>query len=172
MYEFGLGKKKKKIYKNDGKSISIFRGSAYLFYYDMTKILFSYHTDENKPTWIQDDLHMENFGAFQNENSEIVYDVNDFEEGYIGSNFYDVLRMSVSIALYGKQQGLSTDKQRGRIKKFQHTFYLTGKTFGINTSIKQKRVVATEKAMHHLEDPHLGYLKINERYFYVRERSP
>ncbi|MBX4373307.1 DUF2252 domain-containing protein, partial [Mycobacterium tuberculosis] len=60
-----------------------FRGSAYLFYYDMTKIPFSYHTPEDKPTWIQGDLHMDNFGAFQNELGEIVYDVNDFDEGYI-----------------------------------------------------------------------------------------
>ena len=44
-----------------------FRGSAYLFYYDVTKIPFSFHTPEDKPTWIQGDLHMENFGAFQNE---------------------------------------------------------------------------------------------------------
>ena len=27
------------------------------------------------------DMHMDNFGAFQNEKGEIVYDVNDFDEG-------------------------------------------------------------------------------------------
>ena len=35
-----------------------------------------------------------------------------------------------------------------------------------------ERVVATQKAMHHLEDPHLGFLTIDDRQFYVRERSP
>ncbi|MFE4353624.1 DUF2252 family protein [Peribacillus butanolivorans] len=35
-----------------------------------------------------------------------------------------------------------------------------------------ERVVATQKAMHHLEDPYLGYLTIDDRHFYVRERSP
>ena len=33
-------------------------------------------------------------------------------------------------------------------------------------------MVATQKAMHHLEDPHLGFLTIDDRQFYVRERSP
>jgi uncharacterized protein (DUF2252 family) len=35
-----------------------------------------------------------------------------------------------------------------------------------------KRVVMTQKAMHHEADNYLGYLTIGERDFYVRERSP
>lgn len=106
-----------------------FRGSAYLFYYDMTKIPFSFHTPEDKPTWIQGDLHMENFGAFQNENGEIVYDVNDFDEGYIGSYLYDVLRMSVSIALYCEAQGLSEQEQKNRIITYLKAYYKQLKRF-------------------------------------------
>lgn len=298
-----------------------FRGSAYLFYYDMTKIPFSFHTPADKPTWIQGDLHMENFGAFQNENGDIVYDVNDFDEGYMGSYLYDILRMSVSIALYCEAQGLSGLEQKRRIVHYLKSYYhqlkrfekgkdnpftLTftqGNTkgpvrkvlkklakrqrsqllkditnvndegkrvFAWSEEIKQvsdeqrqiielvfesyfhsvdeenkqeqsfytikdiackhgtgtasigldrfyiliegnkdagdvddlilevkevrtpvpayflpyrerfwdkyghqgERVVATQKAMHHLEDPHLGYLTIDDRHFYVRERSP
>ncbi|MBP3039496.1 DUF2252 domain-containing protein [Bacillaceae bacterium Marseille-Q3522] len=100
-----------------------YRGSAYLFYYDMTKIPFSYHTPENKSTWIQGDLHFENFGAFQNEEGEIVYDVNDFDEGYIGSYLYDVLRMSVSIALFAEALGLSEEEQKQRIETYLHAYY-------------------------------------------------
>lgn len=106
-----------------------FRGSAYLFYYDITKIPFSFHTPEDKPTWIQGDLHMENFGAFQNELGEIVYDVNDFDEGYVGSYLYDVLRMSVSIALAAEAQGLSEEEQRGRIGNYLKSYYNQLKRF-------------------------------------------
>lgn len=35
-----------------------------------------------------------------------------------------------------------------------------------------KRVTATQQAMHHKADPYLGFLTINGREFYVRERSP
>ncbi|RHW34721.1 DUF2252 domain-containing protein [Lysinibacillus yapensis] len=100
-----------------------FRGSAYLFYYDATKMPFSFHTDADKPTWIQGDLHMENFGAFQNENGDIVYDVNDFDEGYIGSYLYDILRMAVSIALYGEAQGFTIEEQKKRIHTYLHAYH-------------------------------------------------
>lgn len=95
-----------------------FRGSAYLFYYDMTKAPSLFHTDDEKPTWIQGDLHMDNFGAFQNETGEIVYDINDFDEGYVGSYLYDVQRMSVSIALYLDEQGLNESAQEMAIHHF------------------------------------------------------
>ena len=95
-----------------------FRGSAYLFYYDVTKVPSIFHTDDEKPTWIQGDLHMDNFGAFQNESGDIVYDVNDFDEGYVGSYLYDVIRMSVSIALYLEEQGLNTSAQEMAIHHF------------------------------------------------------
>lgn len=116
-------KRKMKYTKMMESPFRFFRGSAYLFYYDVTKIPFPYHTELNKPTWIQGDLHMENFGASQNENGEIVYDVNDFDEGYIGSYLYDVLRMSTSIALYSEAQGLSEEQQKGRIEIFLDAYY-------------------------------------------------
>ncbi len=106
-----------------------FRGSAYLFYYDVTKIPFSFHTPEDKPTWIQGDLHMENFGAFQNEHGEIVYDVNDFDEGYIGSYLYDILRMSVSIALFCEAQSINEEEQKKRIVHYLESYYQQLKRF-------------------------------------------
>lgn len=115
--------RKEKYHKMMESPFRFFRGSAYLFYYDMTKIPFSYHTPEDKPTWIQGDLHMDNFGAFQNELGEIVYDVNDFDEGYIGSYLYDVLRMSVSIALFCDAQSLSEEEQKERIITYLTSYY-------------------------------------------------
>ncbi|MZP28835.1 DUF2252 domain-containing protein [Heliobacterium undosum] len=83
-----------------------FRGSACLFYYDATRFPTPYHTPEQQPTWIQGDLHFENFGAFQDRKGDIVYDVNDFDEGYLGSYLYDLLRMGASIVLVGQMGNL------------------------------------------------------------------
>ena len=116
-------KRKMKYQKMMESPFRFFRGSAYLFYYDMTKIPFSFHTAADKPTWIQGDLHMDNFGAFQNEEGDIVYDVNDFDEGYIGSYLYDVLRMSVSIAIYSEAQDLTLEEQKGRIKTYLEAYH-------------------------------------------------
>ncbi|MRH44557.1 DUF2252 domain-containing protein [Aquibacillus halophilus] len=90
---------------------SFFRGSAYLFYYDVTNIPFSYHTPEDKPTWVMGDLHFDNYSGFQNEDEQIVFDVDDFDEGYLGSYLFDVLRMVVSIRLFTEQQGFSEADQ-------------------------------------------------------------
>lgn len=127
----GLDQEKRKMkYKKMKESpFRFFRGSAYLFYFDMTKVPFSFHTPEDKPTWIQGDLHMENFGAFQNEKGEIVYDVNDFDEGYIGSYLYDILRMSVSIVLFCDGKSLSEEEQRGRIVHYLESYYKQLKRF-------------------------------------------
>ena len=122
-------KRKEKYKKMMESPFRFFRGSAYLFYFDMTKIPFSFHTPEDKPTWIQGDLHMENFGAFQNEQGEIVYDVNDFDEGYIGSYLYDILRMSVSIALFCDAQSLSKEEQKARIVQYLESYYQQLKRF-------------------------------------------
>lgn len=127
--ELGRQERKAKYTKMMESPFRFFRGSAYLFYYDMTKIPLLFHTPEDKPTWIQGDLHMENFGAFQNEAGEIVYDVNDFDEGYIGSYLYDVLRMSVSIALYCEVQGLSGQEQSERIEQYLKAYVKQLKRF-------------------------------------------
>lgn len=104
-------KRAEKYRKMSATAFSFFRGSSYLFYFDATRHYFPYHTSTERPTWIQGDLHFENFGAFRNESKQIVYDVNDFDEGYIGSYLYDVLRMSVSIALVGRQLQYTDDQQ-------------------------------------------------------------
>jgi len=126
------GMRKEKYSQMSESPFRFFRGSAYLFYYDMTKIPFSFHTPEDKPTWIQGDLHMENFGAFQNEQGEIVYDVNDFDEGYVGSYLYDVLRMSVSIALFCDAQSISEEEQKERIAHYLGAYYDQLKRFKKN----------------------------------------
>ncbi|MGY3188304.1 DUF2252 domain-containing protein [Lysinibacillus sp. TE18511] len=106
-----------------------FRGSAYLFYFDVTKSPSIFHTSDVMPTWIQGDMHMDNFGAFQNETGDIVFDINDFDEGYVGSYLYDVSRMSVSIALYLEEQGLDHEAQEKAIHHFLHSYVSQLKRF-------------------------------------------
>ena len=96
-------KRTEKYGKMAQSAFSFYRGSAYLFYFDTTRQYFPYHSSPSRPTWIQGDLHFENFGAFRSEDGDMVYDVNDFDEGYVGSYLYDLLRMAVSVALVGRQ---------------------------------------------------------------------
>ncbi|MFZ3576829.1 DUF2252 domain-containing protein [Virgibacillus sp. DJP39] len=100
-----------------------YRGSAFLFYYDATRIPFAYHTPDDKPTWLQGDLHFENFGAFKNNEGKVVYNTNDFDEGYLGSYIYDVYRMAVSIALYSDELGYDEESQLRLIKVYLQAYY-------------------------------------------------
>ncbi|WP_163539189.1 DUF2252 family protein [Gracilibacillus sp. YIM 98692] len=107
--------RKKKYNKMKQGPYSFYRGSAYLFYYDVTKIPFSFHTPEDKPTWIMGDMHFDNFSSFQDEEANLVFDVDDFDEGYLGSFLYDVLRMVVSIRLLAEQQGVEEEEKQDEL---------------------------------------------------------
>lgn len=85
-----------------------FRGSSHLFYYDLTKIPLAFDTEEGFPTFIQGDLHFENFGVFGDGGGNIIYDVNDFDEGYLGSYLYDVMRMAISVDLFARETGFDS----------------------------------------------------------------
>lgn len=108
-------KRLQKYAKMAGSPFSFFRGSAYLFYFDVSREWFPYHSSPERPTWIQGDLHFENFGAFRSEEGRIVYDVNDFDEGCLGSYLYDLLRMSVSVALVCRTKQIGEAGQKEAI---------------------------------------------------------
>jgi len=100
-----------------------YRGSAYLFYFDVAHLPFPYHTPADKPTWIQGDLHFENFGAFQSRTGQIVYDINDFDEGYLGSYLFDLLRMSVSVALVCDSLEYDEESTSEAIRSYVKSYY-------------------------------------------------
>ncbi|WP_022794363.1 DUF2252 domain-containing protein [Marinococcus halotolerans] len=122
-------RRKAKYVKMKQDPYSFFRGSAYLFYYDVVNIPFRHHTPEDRPTWIMGDMHMENFSSFQNENGEIVFDVDDFDEGYLGSYLYDVLRMVVSIRLFAMQQGFNDEERDAFVRTYLNAYYKRLKQF-------------------------------------------
>lgn len=120
---------KKKYKKMLMTPFQFFRGSAFLFYFDVMQMPLSFHTPVDKPTWLQGDLHFENFGAFMNEEGKMVYEPNDFDEGYLGSYLHDVLRMAASISLYGEELGYDEDHQKKLIDKYLRAYYEQLKIF-------------------------------------------
>ena len=75
-----------------------FRGTNHLFYNDIPPD--SFLLDKNSPTTIQcGDLHLENFGTFKAENRLIYFDMNDFDESFVGPILLDITRLSTSVFL-------------------------------------------------------------------------
>ena len=99
---------------------AFYRGSACLFYADMTAAKDSWADDRTSRVWIHGDLHAENFGTYMNSHGRMVFDVNDFDEAYIGHFSWDLRRFVASLVLLGWQKALPDETNRSQKGK-NHT---------------------------------------------------
>ena len=88
---------------------AFYRGSACLFYADMTTLEDPWTDERTSRVWIQGDLHAENFGTYMDSAGRIVFDVNDFDEAYLGHLSWDLRRFVASFALMSWRKALSDD---------------------------------------------------------------
>src|SRR4051794_17400978 len=85
---------------------AFYRGSACLFYADVTTEPDPFADDRTGRIWVHGDLHVENFGTYLNSDGLMVFDVNDFDEAYLGHFTWDLQRFAASLALVGWQKAL------------------------------------------------------------------
>ncbi|GAA1627110.1 DUF2252 domain-containing protein [Nonomuraea maheshkhaliensis] len=117
MTEFGESIKRdpaafrRKFRKMAASPFAFYRGSACLFYADMTGSFAdeSYLDGPTSRVWIHGDLHAENFGTYMNASGVLVFNVNDFDEAYVGPYVWDLKRFAASLALLGYAKALSDD---------------------------------------------------------------
>lgn len=88
---------------------AFYRGSACLFYADMAASDEPWADERTTRVWIQGDLHAENFGTYMDGAGRIVFDVNDFDEAYVGSFTWDLRRFAASFALLSWRKALGDD---------------------------------------------------------------
>ena len=92
---------------------AFFRGSACLYYADVTAEEDPFCDERSGRIWIHGDLHVENFGTYLSADGRLVFDVNDFDEAYVGRFTWDLQRFAASLALVGWQKALpETDVRR------------------------------------------------------------
>jgi uncharacterized protein (DUF2252 family) len=101
---------------------AFYRGSACLFYADMTSQPDAWADDRTSRVWIHGDLHAENFGTYMNSHGRMVFDVNDFDEAYIGHFSWDLRRFVASLALRGWQKALPEDTVRNLIGRYLRAY--------------------------------------------------
>ena len=88
---------------------AFYRGSACLFYADMERREDRWADERTSRVWIQGDLHAENFGTYMDGDGVFVFDVNDFDEAYLGHFTWDIQRMAASVALLAWTKAISDD---------------------------------------------------------------
>lgn len=73
------------------------------------------------------DAHLSNFGLFASPERRLLFDLNDFDETYVGSFEFDVWRLVASLAVAGRDNGLSRSK-REKVVHAAATAYVTAMT--------------------------------------------
>jgi uncharacterized protein (DUF2252 family) len=85
---------------------AFYRGTACLFYADVTAMKDEWADERTSRIWIHGDLHVENFGTYLDSDGRLVFDVNDFDEAYLGHFSWDLRRFAASLALMCWQKAL------------------------------------------------------------------
>lgn len=100
-----------KFRKMAASAFAFYRGTACLFYHDLAdgRDAGPYLDDSTRRVWIHGDLHAENFGTYMDANGRLVFNVNDFDEAYVGPFLWDLKRFAASVALLGHAKALSDD---------------------------------------------------------------
>ncbi|RSN62248.1 MULTISPECIES: DUF2252 domain-containing protein [Actinomadura] len=101
---------------------AFYRGSACLFYADIAGDDDAWADERTARVWIQGDLHAQNFGTYMNDDGVFVFDVNDFDEAYVGHFTWDVKRLVASLALLAWQKAISDADIRRLIEAYVRAY--------------------------------------------------
>jgi uncharacterized protein (DUF2252 family) len=101
---------------------AFYRGSACLFYADVAAVDDPWADERASRVWIQGDLHAENFGTYLDGNGVLIFDVNDFDEAYLGHFTWDLQRMAASVALLGWRKALPDPDIDGLISTYVRAY--------------------------------------------------
>ncbi|MEU3463123.1 DUF2252 domain-containing protein [Streptomyces sp. NPDC006733] len=113
-----------KFRKMAASAFAFYRGSAALFYSDLADggDAGPYENKRTGRVWIHGDLHAENFGTYMDANGRLVFNVNDFDEAYVGPFTWDLKRFAASVALIGYTKALGDDTITGLVRTYAEAY--------------------------------------------------
>ncbi|MEV7012874.1 DUF2252 domain-containing protein [Streptosporangium sp. NPDC051022] len=143
---------RRKFRKMAASPFAFYRGSACLFYADMTGAFAdeAFLDDQTRRVWIHGDLHAENFGTYMNASGILVFNVNDFDEAYVGPYIWDLKRFVASVALIGYAKALSDEVISELVTEFADAYRteLTGIAEGGDEAIGSLTLETTTGVLH------------------------
>jgi uncharacterized protein (DUF2252 family) len=160
---------RRKFRKMAGSSFAFYRGSACLFYADVARQDDPFLDEHTSRVWIHGDLHAENFGTYMNSEGILVFNVNDFDEAYVGPFTWDLKRFVASIALIGFTKALSDDMIGSLVGEYTDTYLreLRSIVAGGDDAIGSLTLDTTEGVIHRV----LQEARMNTRVEMLREQT-
>jgi hypothetical protein len=131
---------RRKFRKMAADPFAFYRGSAPLFYADVADFEDPWVDDDTSRVWIQGDLHAENYGTYMDAEGVLVFDVNDFDEAYLGHYTWDLQRMAASLALVGFAKALSDRTIRRLIEAYATSYADMVRTFATTSGDRDFRL--------------------------------
>ncbi|MCW2680054.1 MAG: hypothetical protein JWM62_1455 [Frankiales bacterium] len=113
---------RRKFRKMASDPFAFYRGSAALFYADVRDREDRWADERTARVWIQGDLHAENFGTYMDGEGHLVFDVNDFDEAYLGHFTWDLQRLVASVALMGWTKAVSDEDITGLVQVYLRAY--------------------------------------------------
>lgn len=97
-----------------GSPFVFYRGTAHLFWADFAQDseMEEFGNEDQTKIWLVGDLHSENYGTYDNNKGEVVYNLNDFDEAVVDDYQFDLWRMATSIVLVAREQELSKSESK------------------------------------------------------------
>lgn len=128
----------------NSSAFSFYRGTADIFYHDMTTLPASAYTSAATAfTWLGGDAHIANFGGYQDSSGKAVFGVNDFDEGYLGQYVWDLRRAATSIVLAGRENGISDSNITTAINTFVGAYLSQLSSFSGNNNEKSFQLTSS-----------------------------
>src|SRR6202041_2803849 len=104
----------RKLRRMSASPLAFLRGAAPLFYLILAEPPFLAEGPEGEG-WLTGDMHLENFGAYRPDphsfgkgddgDRRATFDLNDFDDAIVGPLRFDVLRLTTSLILGGRELG-------------------------------------------------------------------
>jgi len=141
---------RRKFRKMAADPFAFYRGSAFLFYPDMDALEDRFADERTSRVWIQGDLHAENYGTYMSADGVLVFDVNDFDEAYLGHFTWDLRRLAASVGLLGFSKALSDGTVTEAVKGFAHSYLAQVRAFAEGDRDEEFRLTLenTDGAVH------------------------
>lgn len=131
-----------KMSKMNSSAFYFYRGTAHIFFKDMTTLPASRHTSTATGyTWLSGDAHLANLGAIKDAGGTVVFDTNDFDESHLGQYVWDVRRMAVSMVLAGRENGISDSNIKTAVETFVGAYHDKLSSFSGNDGEKTFKLI-------------------------------